>query len=286
MNPYLQIIRPWQWYKNLLIFIALLFSGNLFNFLLYPKLIVGFFLLCFISGANYILNDLKDLERDKKDPEKRKRPLPSGKITKLKAVFYFFFLLTFSLGFSLILDFYFFLSVLSLFVLSTFYSLYLKNIPIVDILIISINFVVRAVSGCFLINVGISFWLVLCTFLLALLLATSKRKGEISALGRKGREHRKVLDVYSKEFLDMLLIISASSLLLSYGMYCFLAYPEFPSYLKMFLSFPIASFLIFRYLLLVFSENIGKEPGMSLKDRQMLIGIILWIIAVIFSLYF
>lgn len=285
MHPYLQIIRPWQWYKNLLIFIALLFSGNLFNLSLYPKLILGFFLLCFISGANYILNDLRDLERDKKDPEKRRRPLPSGEITKGIAIFYFFFLLTFSLGFSFILDLYFFVTVLSLFLLTTFYSFHLKNIPIVDILTISINFIIRAISGCFLIEVGISFWLVLCTFLLALLLATSKRRGEISILGKRGKEHRKVLESYSKEFLDMLLIISASALLVSYGMYCFFAYPEFPSYLKMLLSFPIVTFLIFRYLLLVLSKNIGKEPGKSLKDRQMLAGILIWIITIVFALY-
>ena len=168
IKTFFSLIRINQWYKNLVVYLGLIFSLLLFDFRLFVLSTIGFFSLCFISSANYIINDIIDNNRDKQYAEKSKRPIASGVVSFKSALFTALILIVFSLIIALKLSFGFFIFILLLFFLTFFYSVGLKNVLFLDILIIASNFVIRAVSGIFIINKGISPWLILCPFFLAM----------------------------------------------------------------------------------------------------------------------
>lgn len=282
IRDYFHMLRPSQWYKNLLVFLGIIFAKEFLNFSLYPLLILGFFLLCLVSGANYILNDVVDFEKDRNHPEKRNRPIASGRVGRTKAVIFAVMLLAISLGISYVIHFGFFLSILTLFLLTQFYSLFLKHVIFADVTAISINFVLRAVAGAVLINVYVSPWLVVCTFFFALFLALCKRRGDIILLKEDAKNTRKVLGHYTRELVDMSVATSAATLLLSYGMYSFLATE---GYLMM-LTIPVVTFLIFRYLYLSVSHpKIVRHPEKIFGDKQTITGMLVWILMVFLILY-
>ncbi len=239
-------------------------------------------MLCLISGANYILNDIVDFEKDRKHPEKKNRPIASGRVGKGKAFAFAVILLIISLGISYYVHFGFFIFALGFFVLTQFYSLFLKHIIFADVTAISINFVLRAVAGAVLINVYVSPWLIVCTFFFALFLALCKRGGDITLLKEEAKNTRKVLKYYSKELVYMSIATSAATLLLSYSMYSFLAAE---GYLMM-LTIPVVTFLIFRYLYLSISfPKIVRHPEKIFRDKQTMAGMILWVLMVFLILY-
>ena len=283
MIPLIEILRPHQWYKNLLIFIPLIFSLNFKNVELYPIVLTGFVLLCCISGVNYIINDIKDIESDKKHPEKGNRPLPSDRISKRQAMTYAIFLFIISISVSFYLNTLFGVSVLALFLTVLTYTIYLKNIVFVDVITISTDFVIRAVAGCLIISEIISPWLILCAFLLALFLALCKRKGDLEQLGdENAAEHKEIFNYYTPELLTITITSMSSVLILSYAMYCFLASESN----LMMVTIPIAIFLIFRYLYLVYSHSsVARSPEKVFLDKQMIIGMIIWLGIVLTILY-
>ncbi len=271
----LKIARPTQWYKNLVVFVALAFSGNLFSPALFFKEIMAFAALCLVSSGNYALNDLRDAEQDKLHPEKRHRPLATGALSKNSAILLAIALLFtgFSLAWSL--GELFFASAIALFALTQAYSLYFKQIAFADVLAISSNFVVRAVAGALAISVVFSPWLVLCSFLLALFLALAKRRSDIALLGEKAATHRKVLGIYTKELLDHLLVIATTLLLAAYSIYSFSA--PFKNAEMLMATIPIAMFLVFRYFHLAHQgHEIARHPELVFFDKQMLIAMLVW----------
>lgn len=275
---YKEIIRPWQWYKNLVIFFALFFVGELFVFSLLEKVFLGFISLCLISSANYVLNDIIDKEKDKLHPEKKKRPLADGKITLKEAWTVFFLLIVSGLIIAYFIDLFFFISLLALFFVTLLYSLFFKNEPILDIIIIAINFVIRAISGALIIKVFISPWLILCPFFLALFLAAGKRDSDMRFL--KSYEHKKVLEEYNKEILDGILIISATILIIAYSLYALSRNSV------LLITVPIATYLILRYYMLITKgSNIARNPEKIIYDKQTIIGIILFLILLIIIFY-
>jgi 4-hydroxybenzoate polyprenyltransferase len=238
-------------------------------------------MLSFISGVNYIINDIIDIDKDKIHPEKRNRPLPSGNISKNKAIIYAVFLFVLSVFVSFKLNLLFGMSVLAIFLIAQTYSVYLKNIVFADVITISVNFVLRALSGAYIISVKASSWLILCTFLLALFLALCKRKGDLEELGDNASKHRSVFKYYTPELLMTAITVTSSILILSYAMYCFLRTNSL-----MMVTIPIATFLIFRYLYLLDSHNpIVKNPEGVFFDKQMVIGMGMWIITTLLILY-
>ncbi len=274
MKEWLSLIRVRQWYKNLVVFLALFFSGNLFNLSDLYLTIIAFFSLAFISSTGYIVNDLVDAEKDKLNPEKRSRPLASGKISKMSAGLLGIFLL----GLGLILAFKInptFLYIMILFlVLEILYTFFLKNILIADILTISTLFVVRSISGAFAIEVKVSPWLILCPFFLSLFLSVGKRQAEMHLLREKAALARKVLRDYNPGLTNSLMIISTTLLVISYALYSFLS--EHPNLLY---TLPFALFVIFRFYYLINSGSvISRHPERVLSDRSMLVGIIFWIV--------
>lgn len=273
-------MRPKQWYKNLVIFIGIAFSLNLLNINLWIIIISAFFIFCLLSGSIYLINDVLDIEKDRKHPKKRERPLPSGKLKPYQAIVAATTFTLIALVGSYLINLPFFIISLAFFLLIMLYSLYLKNFIIVDIMIISTGFVMRAVAGALAISVIVSPWLIICAFLLALFLALGKRRHELFLLGDKVNEHRQSLDSFSTEMLDQMIIITTSTLIMSYSLYTF-----FTGKLLMMITIPFAFYGIFRYLFLIHSENMGGEPEMIFKDKGMVLSIILWALVVFLVLY-
>ncbi len=273
-------MRPKQWYKNLVIFIGIAFSLNLLNINLWLIIISAFFIFCLLSGSIYLINDVLDIEKDRKHPKKRERPLPSGKLKSYQAIIAATTFTLIALVGSYIINLPFFIISLAFFLLIMLYSLYLKNFIIVDIMIISTGFVMRAVAGALAISVIVSPWLIICAFLLALFLALGKRRHELFLLGDKVNEHRQSLDSFSTEMLDQMIIITTSTLIMSYSLYTF-----FTGKLLMMVTIPFAFYGIFRYLFLIHSKNMGGEPEMIFKDKGMVLSIVLWALVVFLVLY-
>jgi len=274
----LRLIRAEQWYKNLIIFTALFFSFKFLDFSSVFHTFLGFTAFCLISSAMYIINDLNDIEEDKKHKEKKNRPLASGKISVFTAIAVFLILIILTAILSFSISEYFIVFPLLLFLNTLLYTLYFKKITIIDIESISVNYVLRAVSGAMIINVRISLWFVIFVFILALFLVSGKRKSDLSALDTK----KKVYETYNEKFLEYLIIILGCSIILFYSLYTFMAHPD--SYL--FLTIPIVIFLTLRFLFFVSVNDIkSRRAELLFKDLQFFIGLVIWVIATAISLY-
>lgn len=273
-------MRPKQWYKNLIIFIGLFFSLNVLNFSLWINSISAFIIFCLLSGSSYIINDILDIENDRKHPKKRNRPLASGKLKPYQGIISVVICLLIALIWAFTINVAFFVISIVFLLLIMSYSLYFKKFIIVDIIILASGFVIRAVAGALAITVTVSPWLVICAFLLALFLALGKRRHELTLLGDKAREHRENLKGFSTEMLDQMIIITTSTLIMSYSLYTFTSGKE-----SLMITIPFAFYGLFRYIFLIHSENIGGEPEMLFKDKGMLLSIILWVLVVLLVLY-
>lgn len=279
---FIRLCRPEQYYKNLVIFLAIFFSGNMLNLNHIFLVIGGFISLSLMSSANYIINDIIDKNEDKHNKEKSNRPLASGEVKVYSSIVFAFILFLVSITTAYLLNFYFLVMDLSFFLLSSFYSFFLKKELFADIIIISINFVIRALSGAFIINVWISPWLIIGAFFLALFLAVGKRRSEQIFLGKSAEKHRAVLGLYSTELFDSLMQISTTSLLLSYALYCFLGNKQ-----RLLFTLPIMLYIVLRYLYLIYSDSDKpRMPNKIFKDYRMLFGIIVYIIFTFLILYF
>lgn len=271
-------IRPQQWYKNLLIFVGLVFSHNLLNVDLLIITIFGFIAFCLAASGTYVINDILDKDRDRKHPKKSKRPVASGKLSIPIAATFAVVLIALSLLLSIYLNFLFFIAVISYLILNFVYSIYLKKLVIFDILTISAGFVIRAVAGCVIIGALVSPWLILCTFLLATFLALGKRRHELVLLENSAKDHREVLGLYSKEVMEHLLMAAGSMTIISYSLY------TFTESLKMMLTIPVVVYGIFRYILLTHA-NFGNETELIFRDRGIAMSIIIWVALVIVVMY-
>lgn len=275
------LLRINQWYKNLVIFLALIFSNLLFDANSFILTVIGLISLCLISSTNYIINDIIDKKRDKEHPEKKFRPIASGNISAKTALLIaaFTFLISLMLAYKLSTT--FLSSIIGLFTLTLLYSIILKKILFLDIIMVSINFVIRAISGTFIINRALSPWLILCPFFLALFLVVGKREADLKILGNNAFKHKEVLKYYTPEINNVLMIISTTLLIISYSMYAFLG-----EHKNLLLTLPFAIFVVFRYLHLVYSgSEIARRPNLMYKDKALVIGILLWAITVFLVLY-
>lgn len=280
MKELITSMRPKDWYKNLVIFVGIVFSVNLLNLQMWLGVLSAFVVFCMLSGSEYIINDISDIEKDKNHPKKRKRPIASGKLKVTRALLFTIILIPLVLVGSCLINTQFLVISITYLVLIVFYSIFLKHLIIVDVLVISVGFVIRAVAGCLAINVSISPWLIICAFLLALFLALGKRRHELVLLSGEAKNHRKTLENYSTEMLDQMINITTGALIMSYFLYTFLA-----DNMYMMLTIPFAIYGLFRYLFLVYTRNVGEEPGILFKDRGMLISMSLWTVLTVLILY-
>lgn len=281
-------MRPTQWIKNLFIFAPLIFSLKFFDFFLLLKTVAAFLLFCILSGSLYILNDLFDREEDKLHPKKSKRPIASGTISKSEAISIFFALSIIGLFLAFWLNKYFFIAALVYFVLQIAYSIKLKHVVIVDVFIITFGFVIRVVAGGLVIEVPISSWLLICTMLLALFLAMSKRRYEIVLLEDMASNHRPILKEYSPYLLDQMIAVVTASTLIAYCLYTISAETvEKFGTTNLVFTVPFVLYGIFRYLYLIHQKGKGGSPeSLIIKDKPLLINILLWAGTVFFILYF
>lgn len=283
----IEILRPKQWYKNLLLFVPLVFSLNLFNAHLVIASLLGFVILCLSSSGSYIINDLIDHKKDSLHPEKAKRPIPSGRISRKAAIPLSFSLLIISEFLSYQIGVSFLITNSALIVLTLVYSIRAKNIFLLDIFLISINYVLRAVSGAFVLEIKISPWLIMGVFFLALLLALAKRKNEILFLKDKAIEHRKILQEYSNDILNYSIGVTSATIILAYSIYSMTG-PANVNDWRLVLTIPVAFFILILFIDKTYKgEYSGKELNNLLaKDKKLVGGVIFFIVFVIFLLYF
>ena len=279
----LQLMRPKQWIKNFFVFAAIIFSGNFFNTNILCLNIATFILFCLTSSSIYILNDIVDIEKDRCHPDKKKRPLPSGRVNLKTAIVLDILIVLCVSYFSYIMLNLKILSILFIYLfINIFYSFKLKNVVIIDVMIITFGFVLRVESGSLATGVQVSPWLFLCTILLALFLALNKRKSEIITLKDKSGAHRKILEEYSIEMLDKMLIIVTPSILMAYCLYTFSSVQS----KTMIFTIPFVLYGIFRYEYLVDKKNIGGKPeDVFGRDIPFLINIVLWVVAILIIIY-
>lgn len=270
-------MRPKQWTKNLFVFAGLLFTLDRKHSLAdICAAIIAFILFCMVSGSIYIFNDLTDIRQDRIHPKKSKRPIASGKLLYKTALYASVCMIICAVILSFILNISFGFILLIYTFLMIAYSLLLKDIVILDVLIISSGFVMRAIGGAEVIHVTISPWLLICTTLLALFLGFAKRREELVGLGAEASNHRSCLEHYSISYLDQLLSITAGLTIMSYALYTFLSDTGI-KHPGMYFTLVFVIYGVFRYLLMA-SNNFGvSSPEVLLiKDRPLLINFILW----------
>lgn len=283
----IEAMRPKQWSKNIVIFAGVLFSLQVLQPIPLARTSIAFILFCLVSGCVYILNDVCDYERDLIHPEKRKRPIASGRLSRKLASIVAPIVLFFALVAAFRLTPYFGMIALFYFVMNLGYSFYLKNIVILDVLIIALGFVLRAVAGAVVIGVQISEWLLVCTFFLALFLALCKRRHELRLIEDKAANHRAVLQEYSPSLVDQMISVATASALMSYALYTISENVEKKFHTdKLIFTIPFVLFAIFRYLYLVHNQNLGGNPEkVFIQDRAMLVDVLLWICSIFLILY-
>lgn len=272
-------IRPWQWYKQGVMFLGIVFSKNLLNAYAWIHLLVGVVAFTSIAGAVYIYNDINDLEEDRNHPEKRHRPIASGQVPVTVAAVFGVLLALVGLGTAYTLS-PLFLAVLLVYVgQNALYSLYLKQVVFVDILLVAIGFVLRAIAGVVAIEAFLSPWLIVSTFLFALVLALGKRRNELE-ITTTPRESRQVLGEYSEGNLDQLLVMTMATLLMAYSLYTFSSTDP-----KMMTTLPFAFFGVFRYHYLVHTTDMAGQPEHLLTDLPSILNLVVWGVVTIAVLY-
>jgi 4-hydroxybenzoate polyprenyltransferase len=282
----LKTMRLRQWPKNAFVFAALVFDRQLSD--LQPVLIttLAFFLFCLASSLVYILNDLADIKTDRLHPSKQNRPLASGSLSKTTAIITAAVLGIIVIPISFLANIWLGVIISGYIILMLAYSLWLKHIPLLDVMIIAAGFVLRVAAGVVIIQTQLfSPWLFVTTTFLALFIGLGKRRAEVDLLEVNAGAHRRVLDGYTLELLDQLLTIVLSITLMTYCLYTFSATIA-PNNYSMMLTIPFVIYGLFRYLYLIRVSHIGGAPEeIVLTDRPMQLSVLFWGLTVVIILY-
>lgn len=281
-------LRPRQWVKNLFVFAAVIFSQQLFTPAVW-RAAEAFAIFCALSGAMYLFNDVVDRDKDRLHPRKRERPVAAGQLSPRAAVTAGVLLLAgalvaaASLSRGLVLV----LVAVGYVTLLTAYSLALKHVVIVDVIVVACGFVLRAVAGAVAVDVEISGWLLICTVQIALFLALGKRRHEYLTLEGDAARHRPVLAQYSAGLLDQMIAVVTASTVTAYALYTMS--PETVAKFQTHwlpVTLPFVLYGIFRYLYLLYRKELGGNPSeVVLNDRPLLINTVCWIAAVLIIIY-
>ena len=305
----LKTARPRQWVKNLTLFAALIFTGNLFtstvwvrNFWIVTEAVVAFTL---VAVAIYFLNDLVDINADKAHPFKRKRPIAAGRISKGTAIGVFTGASVIGLLWSQSLSPLFFVVVLGYWVLQVLYSLMLKNLEVVDVFVIALGFFLRVLAGAIVINAHLSIWFLLCVISTSLFLAVGKRRAELAILTEQSATaHRKVMGKYSPDILDAYLSMFSTAAFLSWALYTFNFYEQIPTPTSvsptslvlisrtltinkwLMATIPVVIFGIMRYIRIIYDGARAESPErVILSDMPLLMAVGVWGLMVAGVLY-
>lgn len=280
-------VRPRHWIKNVFVFAAVVFAGKLGDPVAIRLTIGAFLVFCALSSAVYLLNDVADRESDRKHPRKRRRPIAVGDLSVGAATVAAVLLGAAGLGGAIVLSPAFGGVAVAYLVMNLLYSFALKRVVILDVMLVSAGFLLRAWGGAVVLRVEVSNWLILCTALLALFLGFVKRRQELLSLGSESGQ-RSTLRDYSLPFLDQMIGVVTASTVLAYSLYAFS--PEVAQRLgtrHLGLTIPFVLFGIFRYLYLVHQRGEGENPTvLVVKDVPLLLNVVLWGGAVVTALYF
>lgn len=293
MKAYLKLLRVEQWVKNLFVFIPLFFSGKIFETTQLFETIFSFIIFSFTASSIYVINDYSDIESDRVHPEKCRRPLASGEISVGRAKFVLVGLVISTIGLIISLSDVFGYNVLkfgavisSYFVMNLAYTFRLKHIAIVDISIIAVGFVLRVLAGGYATGIVVSQWAIILTFVLALVLAVGKRRGELVNTQLLGNT-RKALDGYNIQFADIVLSISVTLAIVSYIMFVISPETQKEFTNKVFYTFIFVIFAFLRYLQQTLVYNRTESPTkMIYKDRYIQVVLALWGFAFLILIYF
>ncbi|WP_396143885.1 decaprenyl-phosphate phosphoribosyltransferase [Flavobacterium sp.] len=287
MRNYLKLIRVEQYIKNAFVFAPLFFDSQFLNLDNLINVILAFLCFCTISSSVYIFNDYFDINEDKNHPQKRYRPLASGSISIKNGLVLMLILMISSLTVSYLISVELFLVIISYLALNFLYSKWLKHIAILDVNIIAVGFILRIVAGSVVSDVVPSIWILLITYLLALFLGISKRRTDV-ILAENGNDVRKNIEGYNLIFIDVILGILASIIIVSYIFYCISPEVQLHYHSKLlYVSIIFVVNGIFRYLKLVFVDQSTYSPTkIVLNDRFIQITILGWLLLMSYLLYF
>jgi 4-hydroxybenzoate polyprenyltransferase len=288
MKDLLVALRPQQWVKNIVLFAGLIFSQNFFDPWRSAVVLAAAVVFCLASSALYLLNDILDIEADRKHPQKKNRPLASGRISPITAHVLSYTLMLWAFIAAYILNRNFGIILTVYLILEFSYSAYLKNVVILDIFCIAAGFLLRVVAGAVVIDVPISNWLLICTIFLSLFLALGKRRGEMVLLEDRAADHRPVLAHYSLPFIDQMMTVVTASTILSYVLYALSPQTTAKFHTRnLQYSIIFVVYGIFRYLYLVFQKKEGGAPEKVLfSDKPLLFDLLLYMAAIIAAVYF
>ena len=298
----LRTIRPRQWLKNLALFAAPVFGGLLFDPTVFKTEVIAFIAFGVAVSGTYTFNDIMDAEKDKEHPVKKNRPIASGKLSKnlAKVLVPIFYIVGLFIAFRYVGE-YFGTAVLAYILVQLSYSLFFRNVIILDALIVSVGFIIRVFAGGFAAEVSISSWLVLTTIGLSLLLSFGKRRSEKTILEEYKKEGtRDTLRHYPDSLLDSMISMSASLCILAYSLFAFQTSPIkkvdsissfLPSILKtpkwMMLTIPIVIYGVARYLYIIYEKKEGESPArVLLSDKPILATVMLWGLSILYIVYF
>jgi 4-hydroxybenzoate polyprenyltransferase len=287
LRALVETLRPQQWVKNGFIFAALIFSQSLTRWDRCRQVLLAALVFCLVSSAAYVLNDILDASEDRHHPTKKLRPIASGRLSATTAGIVGAILGCVGLFGAWRLNTAFFGIVLAYLALNVLYSTFLKRVVLLDVFIVAAGFLFRVISGGLVIRVAVSPWLIVCTTLLALFIALSKRRHELVLLGHHASDHRAILADYSPYFLDQLISIVTASTVVSYALYTLSpdVQTKFPGK-RLEMTIPFVLFGIFRYLYLIHHHDQGGNPTRSLFTDPVLLSVVLfWAASVILIIY-
>ena len=294
-----KIARPVHWVKNLSLFAALIFSGNLLVRSQMITVLFAFFSFSLATSATYILNDILDAESDKLHPIKKNRPIAAGKLPIYLALVEIAGLVLTSIFIASQLNSLFLLTIVGYLSLQAAYSLGLKNIHIIDILIIAAGFVIRVYAGAFVINVHLSVWFLLCVISTALFLASGKRRAELNILETSGVT-RKTLLKYQRELLNSFVTMFGNAAWMSWALFTFFESPRasLPVWIVLaeisrtttinkllMITIPVVIFGIMRYQSLIFESKSEAPERLLLTDKTLISSFVLWTVLVVWIIY-
>jgi 4-hydroxybenzoate polyprenyltransferase len=280
-------MRPAQWLKNMFVFLPLIFGKKLFVYPFNLNAVIAFTLFCIASSAAYMINDVIDIRKDKVHPAKRLRPISSGKVSPKLAVFTALILGILSVIFSFALNVSLGWVIVIYCVFNLIYSVSLKDVVIIDVFCIGVFFLLRLLAGSIAAGVYLSHWIVIMTGLLAMFLGFNKRRQELVLFERKAVHHRRVLEHYDPYFIDQMIAVITSSIVIAYTLYTVDArtIQEFGSKHLMY-TIPFVYYGIFRYLYLIHKIRRDGDPTrVFLLDKIMQLNVVLWVVVCIFVIY-
>ncbi|RPJ47170.1 MAG: decaprenyl-phosphate phosphoribosyltransferase [Candidatus Latescibacterota bacterium] len=292
MRAFIESLRVREWSKNLLLFAGVMFSHHFFDPAYLARAAAGFFLFSFVASSIYLLNDLRDREQDLLHPKKKNRPIASGRLGAGAALAGAFALAIPSLAAGFFLSRGFGISLLIYFALNVAYTLRLKEVVLLDVLSISVGFVIRAIAGVEALkgidaDVLISPWLLVCTFFAALFLAVCKRRSELVLLEKGAASHRASLEQYSLALADQITAVTAGITVLSFSLYTI--WPDTVAKFgtsSLIYTVPFVVYGLFRYMYLAHEKGLGGHPAEVLfADKPLLVNLLLWAGAVLYILY-